>query len=341
MNNLLHIAALGLALTSNAVLAEEYHTGMRDLAVTDTRTDRPLEGSLWYPTAQSEGFEQLQSSGVWKGIRAIPDAQAVAGKHPFVVLSHGMYGNSRNQNWLATALVQKGYVVAAINHPGTSSWLRDPDQARELWERPGDISRVIDHALSDATLSALVDPDRIYMAGHSLGGMTAMALAGARYDDSAFDAFCAAHPGEMVCDITDMWQIAKTPEDAAEMEADLSDPRIKAFGVFDLGGTQTFSPASLAKVTRPLLVIAAPRDIQGLDLDVESRNLRASLPKENVTYMEPATLSHFDFLGVCGPKGLAILKEEEPEDAFICQEGQAEREADQAIVIEAVLAAFQ
>ncbi len=341
MKNTLQIAALALALTTGSLLAAENQTGLATLAIADARSDRPLEGFLWYPTLESKGAQPQQTNAVWQGIEAILDAAPAPGKHPLVILSHGMYGNAMNQTWLADALVDEGYIVAAINHPGTSTWLRDPDQARALWERPKDISRVIDHALSDPMLSALIDPERIYMAGHSLGGMTAMALAGARYDDVKIDAFCAAQPGEKVCDILENWRIAETPEDTAAMQADLSDPRIKGFGIFDLGGTQTFSISSLAAIDRPLLVIGAPLDIAGLDLDIESRALRAALPVVNVTYMEPETLSHFDFLGICKTGAIEILAEEEPGDEVICVDGEAERQADHATIIKAVVAAFK
>jgi predicted dienelactone hydrolase len=341
MKNILHIAALTLALTAHGAMAQEVRTGIADIRINDARSDRPLEGFIWYPTEDTSRLKTHQANGVWEGVQAIEDAKPLSGKHPFVALSHGMYGNARNQNWLADALVQQGFVVAAVHHPGTSSWMRDPDQARQLWDRPGDISRVIDFALSDPQISAYVDPERIYMAGHSLGGMTAVALAGGRFDAPKMDAFCAAKPTEMVCGILDLWQVAKTPEDAIAMQADLSDPRIKGFAVFDLGATETFSTSSLNAINRPLLVIGAPKGESDVNLDVESRALRAAVPAEFVTYMEPANLSHFDFLGVCKPGGLAILKAEEPEDAFICEDGVEERMADHARVIEAVLAAFQ
>ena len=125
------------------------------------------------------------------------------------------------------------------------------------------------------------------------------------------------------------------------MQADLSDPRIKGFAVFDLGGAQTFSTASLAAIDRPMLVIGAPVDIAGLDLDIESRTLRAALPETQVTYMEPETLSHFDFLSVCKPAAMAILAKEEPGDEIICVNGHEERDADHATIVQAVVAAFR
>ena len=48
-------------------------------------------------------------------------ANLADGKFPLVVLSHGLGGNQYNISWLATALVTHGYIVAGVNHPGTTS----------------------------------------------------------------------------------------------------------------------------------------------------------------------------------------------------------------------------
>lgn len=327
-------------MAASALAASQVETGLASLSVTDARTDRPLEGFVWYPTAQIDGAQAHHNNPVWRGITAIADAEPMAGKRPLVVLSHGMYGNAMNQSWLADGLVDAGFVVAAIHHPGTSTWMRDADHARMLWDRPKDISRLIDHMLSDPKMAAQVDPHRIYMAGHSMGGFTAIALAGGRYDAAAFHEKCDHGIGAMVCDIFDGWDIAKTPADVVKMGQDLSDPRIKAFAVLDLGGTQSFDPASLAAIDRPLLVYGAPQMNSGLELDIESRALVKLTPAATTQYVEPASLSHFDFLGVCTSKGEVILKIEEPEDARICSEGGAAREADHDMILQNVIARF-
>jgi len=335
MERLLITTTLAMALSSTAALAETYHTGLSELNIRDTETGRDLEGFLWYPTHSQEGATTHHTNPVWKGIQAAESAPMAEGRFPFVVLSHGMYGNAMNQTWLASELAMQGYIVAAISHPGTSTWSRDPKITQQLWERPKDISRVIDYALSNAELEAQIDPDMIFMGGHSLGGFTAVALAGGRYDAEGLETFCAAQlERELVCGIFDDWNIAKTDADRMMMEADLSDPRIKAFGVFDLGGTQSFSGESLGQIDTPMIVYGAPKDISGLNLDIESRALASALPASTTTYLEPEGLSHFDFLSECKPAAIEILKEEEPGDEIICQDGQHQRQADHEMIVD-------
>jgi predicted dienelactone hydrolase len=77
-----------------------------------------------------------------------------------------------------------------------------------------------------------------------------------------------------------------------------------------------------------------------LDLDRESRALIASLPKDNVRYIEPASLTHFDFLGVCTERGMDILDDEVPGDGELCEGGTDERIADHALISDAVISFF-
>lgn len=328
---------IAMIMTTAGALAGSFETGQMELNIQDLNGDRHIDGYLWYPTYKREGKKQAHGNVVWEPIAVVPDAAPSAGKKPLLVMSHGMFGNTRNQAWLARKLTQEGYIVAAINHPGTSTLQRDPKHRRELWQRPKDISRTLDHVMALDGLGAQVDPERIFMAGHSLGGFTAVALAGGRFDPQRVDAFCETQPQDVICDMLNGWDVAKTPEDRLEMAKDLSDPRIAGFVVFDLGGTQTFSPESLKAIDRPMFVIGAPIDVQGLNLDVESRALRDALSEDVVRYMEPKTLAHFDFLGVCTPRALELLKEEEPDDAFICISGQDERRAEHEMLAKETL----
>jgi predicted dienelactone hydrolase len=329
-----------LAISTASVLADGYQTGMTELGVRDTNGDRHINGIIWYPTDKIDGAVRAQGNAVWKPIKVHPNAEPATGKHPLVVLSHGMYGNHRNQAWLASLLTQQGYVVAAVDHPGTSTFNRDANHARELWKRPIDISRTIDHILENPTYSQHIDAENIFMAGHSLGGFTAVALAGGRFDPVKFDTFCATADADIACGVINKWQVAKTDADRASMAADLSDNRIKGFAVFDLGGTQSFSTNSLGAIEKPMLVLGAPKNVHGLNLDVESRALVSALPTASTEYLEPADMTHFDFMGQCTDKGLAILKEEEPDDVYVCENGTDARATKHVKIAELVMNFF-
>lgn len=337
------IPRLATALLACTVLATASHaqtlqTGMEQLTIADDT--RPLGGAVWYPTGDNTAPVRALGNVVWEPIHVVPNAAPATGRHPLVLLSHGMFGNHRNQAWLAEGLVAQGYIVAAIDHPGTSTFERDPIQRKALWERPRDISRTIDHLLADDTLGPLIDPDRTFMAGHSMGGFTAVALAGGQFDLAHWQDFCATTPGDLVCGIFSAWGVGASEEDRAQLAGDTSDPRIRAFAVFDLGGTQTFSPESLGAIERPMLIYGAPVPGSDIDLDVESRALVAALPDTVATYHEPAGLAHFDFLGLCTEAGLGILLEEEPADAIVCTDARETRAAEHDRIIGEVAAFF-
>lgn len=348
MKPLYSFAILIFGLTSGGAQAQEnvpvatqkYVAGLSTLTVLDDRSDRGLEGLIWYPAKATKPTSLDFESAVWVGSEVIRDADAAPGAFPLIVLSHGMFGNSRNQAWFAAEMARRGFVVAAVDHPGTSTWLRDPDQRRALWERPGDITRVIDFAVSPGALPVQVDPDQIFMAGHSLGGFTALALAGARYDAQRLERFCDTMPGELACRIFADWEIAQTPGDRERMQDDLADERIRAFAVFDLGGTQSFSDVSLNKIDKPLLVFGAPIMNSGLTLDIESRALVTALPSGTFRYIEPATLSHFDFFNLCKPAGYEILAKELPGDEVVCENGGSHRGAMHDLILDEVTAFF-
>lgn len=341
MNKTLHILALGTALLMGASLKAEpapYAPGLDSIKISDS--ERPAKGVVWYPAAKGSKTKRVQSNGVWNGEEAATGAVPADGRFPLVMLSHGMYGNHRNQNWLASDLAEQGFIVVAIDHPGTSTFARDPDQARALWERPKDISRAITHMLERSEFAAQIDPERIYMAGHSLGGWTAVMLAGGRFDPARFDAHCEGGARNVACGVLEGWQVAKSEEDRLIIAQDYSDDRIKAFALLDLGGTQTFSEDSLGRISAPMLIIGAPLAGTSIELDVESRALAAALTGADPRYIEPAGFTHFDFMGVCTEKGLAILKEEEPDDAIVCMNGTEARRAKHAMVVQEVRAFF-
>ena len=84
-----------------------------------------LVTTVWYPavhgTTMSEhdigpSGSRLFRLGAWAD-----DAEPASGPFPLIALSHGTGGSAQIMAWLARALASRGYVVAAVNHPGNNA----------------------------------------------------------------------------------------------------------------------------------------------------------------------------------------------------------------------------
>lgn len=103
--------------------------------------------------------------------------------YPMIVFAHGSGGRGRGDHLLLRAWATAGYVVAAPTYPFGAGRAPEGQAGDDLVNQPGDTSFVITELLkvnNDATspLRGSIDPARIGAAGHSLGGMTTLALAG-------------------------------------------------------------------------------------------------------------------------------------------------------------------
>jgi predicted dienelactone hydrolase len=123
-----------------------------------------------------------------------PDNGTSTAPQPTIIFSHGFHGCSTQSRFLMDALARAGYLVFAPNHRdatckgGEARWTGRPDvpfNRPETWnetsyrDRGNDIRRLIEALRSDERFKARVDWSRVGLAGHSLGGYTVLALAGA------------------------------------------------------------------------------------------------------------------------------------------------------------------
>ena len=320
MPNPIPYALLLAALAMPAAQAAD-SIGFRQTKLADAGGDRPLHVSIWYPTGDTGPVAEVGANLAFVGLPAITDAKPTGETHPLVVLSHGYGGSWRNLNWLAGELVQNGYVVAAPDHPGTTTFDRSPRQAARLWQRPRDLGRVID-ALTDApSLAGAIDARRIAAIGHSLGGWTVAALGGARFDADRFASDCESQPNPRTCGLAA--ELGLEPGAQPMLQADLRDARVGAIVSLDLGLARGFTPDSLAAYPVPALVIGAGVDIGDLPARLESGYLAAHLPKATSTYVEIPDAMHFSFMQICKPGAADLIEAETPGDGIVCRDGGA------------------
>jgi len=320
-----HFAALLLICLTAPAFANENPVGFKTVTLPDAQHSRPLELAVWYPAATTAKPEWIADNAVFIGALAVSDAPPAAGEHPLAVLSHGYGGNWGNQVWLASALARQGYIVAAVNHPGTTSKDRSPAAAAQLWQRPRDLSRVIDAVLAQPQQFGAVANNQIAAVGHSIGGWTVMEIAGARFDPDLFAQDCNAHPKLGGCIGYTRMSPAGTPTGKAKLAADLSDKRVTAIVSLDLGLSRGFTDASLAALPVPALVIAGGVPTDDMAPELESAHMVGRMPKASTPYVEIGDATHFSFMAICKPGGMALIEEDSPGDGMICRDGEGAR----------------
>ena len=314
-------------LAGSATVSQADGIGIRDIRVAGSADGRALSGVVWYLTPDTGKTESAGENLVFFGVPAIRDASPDDRTHPLVVLSHGYGGSWRNLSWLAGELVAKGYVVAAPSHPGTTAFDRSATEAAKLWERPRDLSRLIDAVLADKDMGSRIDGKRITAVGHSLGGWTVAALAGARVDAEQFAADCTRNTSPRACKLSHELGLDSTGEARKKLEGDLRDPRIDAVVSLDLGLARGFTPESLAAVRVPTLIVGAGIDIGGLPADLESGYLAAGLPTAMRDYVVIPEAMHFSFLQLCKPGAVEMIEERSPGDGVACKDSNARSRA--------------
>ena len=203
-------------------------------------------GSISYPDTSSTDFEAYGLDPAYQGVAASKD-----GPFPLVVFSPGAGATSPIYIQIGARLASHGFVVAiSTNYDDRVKATGEP----EFYSNPGTFSvgiyiertrdvqylmtrLVADSQQSGNLLSRTIRPDQIAVAGHSLGGLAALALAGG--DDQTCD-------WAMGLDATNI-----PPETCVPI---LPDPRIKAIIPID-PTSYALHYAELARIKIPSMVM--------------------------------------------------------------------------------------
>lgn len=167
------------------------------------------------------------------------DAPILGERLPLVAISHGNGGTPWGYRGLAAHLAREGFVVALVEHPGNSrndnSLAGTPEN---LANRPRHVRLALSAAFADGVIGPRLVPESAAVIGHSIGGYTALAVAGGRP---------MAMPNE-------------TPEGVARPVVVEKDPRVRAVVLFAPALVWLIGPGALADVHVPVFVRTGDRD---------------------------------------------------------------------------------
>ncbi len=212
-----------------------YHCGFLKTELFDAADQARMPVMIFYPTTEPERQEQL---GPFE-LEIARDGAPAGGAFPLVLISHGSGGAPLLYRTLARGLARLGFVVAAPEHPFNNRI--DNSRANMpvlLAARPRHLRAVADWCFDRSPLTDVLVPQAYAVVGHSIGGHTALAMAGGQP---------TTQPGD-------------TPDGrpiAAPVEAD---PRVRAVVLLAPALVAYRSPGSLKHVRAPMLLLLAELD---------------------------------------------------------------------------------
>ncbi|MHC5859331.1 alpha/beta hydrolase [Nostoc sp.] len=188
---------------------------------------------------------------------------------PVIVLSHGFASVRTDLRYLAEHLASHGYVVAALEHPGSNQANTDLAfqgktrvmKPQEFLDRPQDISFVLDeleklNQTANHPMQGKLATNKAMIIGYSFGGGTALALAGAELQLEHLKQRCQKNLTILSLG-EDMQCIA---QELPENSYQLRDARIKQAIAFNPTTSLIFGETGLTKIQVPTLVLTGSAD---------------------------------------------------------------------------------
>lgn len=90
----------------------------------------------------------------------------------------------------------------------------------------------------------------------------------------------------------------------------------------DLDLSRGVTSASLADLPVPALVIAGGVPTEDMSPELESADRLTRMPETNTQHVKIGDATHFSFMSICKPGGMALIEESSPGDGMICRDDE-------------------
>lgn len=186
---------------------------------------------------------------------------------PVIIFSHGLSSRPEDFASIAKHLASYGYVVAMPQHIGSdikqtenfiAGFSRQIFVLEEFIDRPLDVTFLLDELtrLNSSQFGGNLNLDNVGVGGHSFGGYTALALAGAKINFDKLEDACNIAVGNLNNALLLQCRALKLPR----KDYDFRDNRVKAVFTINAVNAAIFSPTGLSNITIPTFISAGSYD---------------------------------------------------------------------------------
>ncbi|MGF1535796.1 MAG: alpha/beta hydrolase [Elainellaceae cyanobacterium] len=233
----------------------------------DQRGDYGVRSLRWSLTSERQNLQSGEPYPREFYVNVVHPAQWRPGKTPVIVLSHGLASRPEYFAGLAAHMASYGYVVAMPQHPGSDvNYQNDLIKGLtntlfdlgEFIDRPQDISAVIDELerRNDSEFGGRLDLEHVGVGGHSFGGYTALAVAGATIDFKNLETECGDRFGYLNTSLLLQCQARELPRQAYTFR----DERVQSVLVMNPVNSSIYGREGLSQVQIPALVLSGSHD---------------------------------------------------------------------------------
>lgn len=269
-------------------IAKSKFVGCCKAEVRDQEHDLTFPMLLMYPT-------NAASTSVTFGpftLEVAMNAPVAEGRFPLVMISHGSGGSNLTHRTLGRHLAMNGFVVCMPEHPFNNRHNNELQYTiQNMIYRPRHIRMAIDEIFSHEKFKSHLDFENVAIIGHSVGGYTALALAGGAPHTQALVALC-----QKTAQTNEPYWITLLRKNGITSQSITvtADHRVKALVLFAPDVSLFMSEGALRNVHVPALLLVAEKDYMPQETIAV---LRDGLPERaQLTHRVIKNAGHYSFL---------------------------------------------